>query len=176
MNNPSLNDTDYDYFRTAEEKKAAEPINHKTDTYKVDGFDIWRPVELYTQTFNLRTDIIYRRRKPSYLQYPRWVKCSERLPEDALYHWTCDAGGYEAQRRYVNGAWWFEQIRNQSYSIIAWVEDSPIPPPPKADPEKDEYKEWVEREYKSLSAYTKNMLESAWHAALASKESKKGDK
>ena len=169
----NLDDKNYDYFRTTEEKYKARP-KRETDEECIRGLD-WRCFPA-NSLFDYSPDVIYRRRKPA-SQYPRWVKCSERLPRDEYYKLVCLNSKFDSAT--FTGDYWHNES-GEKLEVKAWLDIGPIPPPPKAEPEKDEFEEWWKNiiiavfDLEDWQDTAKNLAKSSWHAALASKESKKG--
>ena len=81
-------------------------------------------------------------RLPSAQPEPRWIACSERLPEKAEgQYWVCTDTGYQCQCRWTDdvyglgssGEWAWKIFDIPQYShVIAWM---PLPEPYKAESE-----------------------------------------
>lgn len=174
MNIPLLNDRDYDYFRTAEEKKAALPktLNDQfwngtewQNCWVTDGFDTGSTT--------------YRRHKPPSPQHPRWVKCSEisvgvpyYLPraDNSICHVDLHCGHW----RWTEANCLVHPQPTHVYDI------SPIPTPPKVEEKKDEfimgkpYRKYIAEQFPhTIGHIPLNEFFDRVDAALASKESKK---
>lgn len=188
MNTSPLNDTDYDIFRTAEEKKVAEP-KLATDEFFSNLSREWKTVGKGFGNDEYETGFIYRRRKPSSPQYPRWVKCGEMLEgteyELALNGTRIGRGYYFSIIDGNRGEW-----RHSETNVIMQPQPTHlferiiIPPPPKVEEKKDEFEEWFDKALKEQNCLDseKAFIRNKWafkvgfnaHAALVSKESKKG--
>lgn len=168
--NCTFNDTDYDYFRTAEEKKAAEPKLPSDEL--CDVLDMrWRKVIKETSVFNYGSYAIYRRKK----QYPRWVKVKDIEPTKDYY--LPSVGKLFHVYKGSDGVWRWTQLGSRVEWLPTHVYDiGPISPPPKAEPEKNEFEEWLNKDLKDnglMRHWTyKETCQKAWNAALANKQSK----
>ena len=66
---------------------------------------------------------------PSAQPEPRWIPCSERLPENGHYYLWCSDMGNVQSDYYWNG---FENGMKYGYNIAAWM---PLPKPYKEEQE-----------------------------------------
>lgn len=186
----NTDDPNYDYFRTAEEKRLVDPMPQGLEWSNDCGIT-WLLVETYSRQVNPHPDVIYRRRKPA-PQYPRWVKCSERLPEVGVFVFVSKNEHVQNEPVYrLNppsaGLWFSGRAKWFSDAFTHWYDIGTIPPPPKAEPEKDEFEEWLDiipiqlhfkdddnASIKFTKAWMWEAFNTGKNAALASKESKKG--
>lgn len=179
--NPNLDDLNYDYFRTVEEKKAALPKIATDEFFSILSRE-WKMVGMGYGNENFEDVNVYRRRKPT-PQYPRWVKCSERLPYKKFGIWELGWEGLERKLwGYHAGNKWFHAGRESEIDVqpTHWREDIELPPPSKAEPEKDEFEvvreafaKYRESDSDSINTDYKGFV-AGFNAALTSKESKKG--
>lgn len=80
--------------------------------------------------------------KQSDATYPRWVKCSERLPEVGVFVFVSKNEHVQNEPVYrLNppsaGLWFSGRAKWFSDAFTHWLDIGPIPPPPKVEEKKD---------------------------------------
>lgn len=120
-----------------------------------------------------------RRRKPA-TQYPRWANKNEppthfRFVDISKFEEIIGTAYFDRLTSNTTPRW--RNIDGKEINDFThWLDIGPIPPPPKAEPEKDEFEEWWKEQKIKCGVTHEEIAKLAFEfgKSLASKESKEG--